>query len=95
MVKIFIFLIITLNGLILNTFISPKLSEINFEKYNKYSLMAVSMGIISFVSWFLAFLLGRLKSIPLTFFEGVFVYLIIVLISIILGNFIFRSKVIK
>ena len=89
MVKIFIFLIITLNGLILNTFISPKLSEISLEKYNRYSLIATSMGAISFVSWFLAFLLRRLKTIPLTFFEGVLVYFIILLISIVVGNIIF------
>ncbi len=95
MVKMFIFTVITINGLILNTFISPKLSEINFAKYNKYSLMASSMGIISFVSWFLAFLLGRLKSIPLTFLEGVFIYFIIILISLILGNFIFKNKILE
>jgi len=95
MVKMFIFLVITLNGLILNTFVSPKLSEINFEKYNKYSLIASSMGIISIVSWFLAFLLGRLKSIPLTFLDGVIVYFIILLISIIIGNLIFKHKIVK
>lgn len=93
-VKMFIFLVITLNGLILNTFISPKLSEIDFEKYNKYSLIAVSMGIISFVSWFLAFLLGRLKSIPFTFIEGIVIYFSLLLISILIGNVIFRSKLV-
>ena len=94
MVKMFIFLVITLNGLILNTFISPKLSEIDFEKHNKYSLMAVSMGIISFISWFLAFLLGRLKSIPFTFIEGIVIYFFLLLISILIGNIIFRSKLV-
>ena len=94
MVKMFIFLVIALNGLILNAFISPKLSEIDFEKHNKYSLMSVSMGIISFVSWFLAFLLGRLKSIPFTFIEGIVIYFFLILISILIGNVIFRSKLV-
>jgi len=94
MVKMFIFLVIALNGLILNTFISPKLSEIDFEKHNKYSLMAVSMGIISFISWFLAFLLGRLKSIPFTFIEGIVIYFSLLLISILIGNVIFKSKLV-
>jgi hypothetical protein len=50
------------------------------------------MGIVSLVSWFLAFFLGRLKFIPLTFLEGIIFYFVIILISITIGIFIFKSK---
>jgi hypothetical protein len=92
MTKMFIFLVITINGLLLNTFVSPKLTEIDFKNYNKQSFIAFCMGIVSLVSWFLAFLLGRLKFIPLTFLEGIIFYFIIILISITIGIFIFKSK---
>jgi hypothetical protein len=88
----FIFLVITINGFLLNTFVSPKLTEIDFKNYNKQSFIAFCMGIISIVSWFLAFLLGRLKFIPLTFLEGIIFYFIIILISIIGGVLVFRIK---
>jgi hypothetical protein len=84
--------VITINGLLLNTFVSPKLTEIDFKNYNKQSLIAFCMGTISLVSWFLAFLLGRLKFILLTFLEGIIFYFFIILISITIGIFIFRSK---
>jgi hypothetical protein len=50
------------------------------------------MGVVSLVSWFLAFLLGRLKFIPLTFLEGIIFYFVIILISIIGGVLVFRIK---
>jgi uncharacterized membrane protein len=92
MVKMFIFSVITINGLLLNTFIAPKLSEIHFEKFDRKSFLAFSMGIISLVSWFLAFLLGRLKYISFTFLEGVLIYFLLVFISLLLGNLIIRKK---
>ena len=92
MTKMFIFLVITINSLLLNIFVSPKLTEIDFKNYNKQSFIAFCMGIISIVSWFLAFLLGRLKFIPLTFLEGIIFYFVIILISITIGIFIFKSK---
>lgn len=82
-VKAVIVLIITLNGLVLNFMISPRLTSLTFGKtpqpetvqHKRYRKFAFVSGAVSLVSWYVVFLLGSLRSIPLSVGQGFLVYL--------------------
>jgi uncharacterized membrane protein len=90
LVKSTIILIITLNGALLNLYISPNLVKMSFtenvvnvKKSATFRKIAFASGAVSFVSWYTAFILGSLKSVPLTYLELLSVYVGLVLIAII------------
>lgn len=91
LVKVIAVLIITMNGALLNLFISPKLVSIVFKgksssaTLHRLRKIAFASGGISFVSWYTAFILGTFKSIPLSFgiLFSIYVFL---LISAIIGS---------
>ncbi|MEM4461035.1 MAG: vitamin K epoxide reductase family protein [Nanopusillaceae archaeon] len=93
MFKMIIVLIIVINGFLMNLIISPKLIEFDFQKLNNYKeKIFVSMGVISITSWLLAFILGRLKSIPFTLIEALILYLLFLIVITISGIFFIKSK---
>jgi len=69
--KVVVVLVVTINGAALTLFVSPHLTNIKFigkiEAINLHRLrrIAFALGGISITSWYSAFILGTLKSIPL------------------------------
>lgn len=95
--------VITINGFILNFVVSPRLTSIVFNGDEKklltkrelfYKKIAFVTGAISISSWYIVFILGSIRSIPLTFKTGLIVYIGIVLFAIVMGQ-IYRKKLSK
>lgn len=85
--KVIIVAIILLNGIALNLYISPKMIMINFGKKHKHHpgelhrlrRAAFASGAISLISWYTAFILGALRSIPITVSQMLFIYGILII----------------
>lgn len=97
--KVIVVGVVTLNGVFLNLFISPKMIHISFgEEHVKYPgqlhtlrKLAFASGAISIVSWYTAFILGSVpKSQPLTFLQIMIIYLALVCTGI-LGSQVVES----
>ena len=82
---------ILLNGLILNIYLTPKLSQIAFYLSNKVEgdapdhvrKIAMFAGAFSMISWLSAFILGKMSSIPFSLATGIGIYFgILVLIAL-------------
>lgn len=95
--------VITLNGFVLNFIVSPRLTSIVFNGDEKkiltprqlfYKKIAFVTGAISISSWYIVFILGSLRAIPLTFKTGLALYVGIVLFAIVMGQ-VYRKKLSK
>lgn len=90
--KMIIVVVILANGLLLNLYISPHLSEIKFEKETRQQLrqfrkIAFASGAISLTSWYSALVLGSLRKIPLTLTTILSVYVILLVGAILFSQF--------
>jgi uncharacterized membrane protein len=95
--------IITINGFVLNFVVAPRLTSIVFngneqrlltKKQLFFKKIAFATGAISISSWYIVFILGSLRSIPLSFQTGLTIYIAIVLFAIIMGQ-VYRKKLAK
>jgi len=91
--------IIFINGLILNYLVTPALSKISFgigdsrnDKFRVLRKLAFATGAVSMSTWTTVFILGSIRSIPLTFLQGLLVFAG-VLVCAIIGSQIFDSIV--
>lgn len=81
--------VIILNGALLNLLISPKLIKMSFGdslqvgKVHKFRKLAFALGAVSFISWYSAFILGIIDSIPLSFGVLLIIYIAILVVGII------------
>jgi hypothetical protein len=91
--KIIIFIFIVGNGLALNTVISPYLIKLSFNEDESPSLkktmklrilrrIAFASGAVSMISWFSVFILGSIRSIPVTTSQALLIYLGLVCVGI-------------
>ncbi len=94
LVKVVAVCVLTINGVFLNVFITPRMARIAFksgveqpgDEPDKIRKIAMAAGGISAFSWILAFLLGKMKAIPISFSEGLTLYLgILVLIVLVVS----------
>lgn len=89
--KITAVLVITINGIILNLYISPRMSQMDFlSKITPSGIpirkLAFALGAISFTSWYVAFGIAMLKNMmPFTYNQYLIGYLL-VLISAVIGS---------
>lgn len=91
LLKMIIVLIILVNGSILNLFISPLLTKISFgEKHDHHKgelafmrRIAFALGAVSLTSWYSAFILGSVRSIPVNLVTGFWVYFGLVFCAVI------------
>ncbi len=89
--KVVAVLVLVLNGVMLNLSISPRMMEITFGddfSHQKGELhfmrkLSFALGAISIVSWYTIFILGSLKSIPVSVGVGVSSYILLLFIAII------------
>ncbi len=85
--------ILIINGFLMNLFISPKLIDLDLKNLSSYKeKMAIIMGTISFMSWFLSFALGRIKFLDANLSTLVLLYFLILIISSVLGVVFFNIK---
>ena len=98
--KLFIVGVITVNGVLLNLLVAPKLVKISFGEesvdhpgeLHHLRKMAFAFGGVSIVSWLSVFILGSLRSLPLSVGAILGIYVALVLAAVI-GSQIFDHKV--
>jgi uncharacterized membrane protein len=94
--------VLIVNGALLNLIISPKMMDITFGKVRGHAggnldfirRLAFALGAISISSWYTVFLLGSLRSIPLSATAGILIYIGILIIAVI-GSQIFDKMMIR
>jgi hypothetical protein len=94
-VKVIIFSVIVANGLLLNFWITPVLKKIVFgpvEKQPTFKIrfmrrVAFASGVVSMISWFAVFVLGSVRSIPVSIGWGTAIYSGILLLGILGSQF--------
>lgn len=89
--KMLIVLVITINGIVLNAFLTPRLKHITFHQRHDHHpgelhvlrKCAFASGAISITSWYIALILGALRSIPYSVSQGIGGYLLMLALAII------------
>lgn len=74
--------VVTLNGVCLNLLVAPKMMSLDFSggsdnitDLRNMRRLSYALGAISITSWYLIFILGNLKSIPLRFGAALLIYI--------------------
>ena len=89
LVKAVVVLVIIINGATLNLLVSPKLIKLSFdqkEESRALRRLAFGLGAVSIVSWYSAFILGMLKSIPVSFMVGLAIYIALLVVAIFMSQ---------
>ena len=81
-VKVVGVLVLIINGMLLNLIISPKLMEISFgedkletkEELRFMRRLALALGGVSISSWYMVFIMGSIRKIPISTSEGLGMY---------------------
>lgn len=95
-VKIIIFGVIVTNGVLLNVWISPLLKKIAFgpvihqpnQSLRIMRRIAFASGVVSIISWFSVFILGSVRSIPVTVGWGVSIYVVVIVAGVLVSQLI-------
>ncbi len=87
-VKMFVVGAITLNGLVLTKYLHRNMHNLTFTNpyHKKAKRIAFASGAISIGSWYLSFILGSIRSIPLTIQSGILTYLLLLVIAVIVSQ---------
>lgn len=89
LLKIFIVSIIIINGYLFARITHGSLQKLNFtdtnsnHKYVRIRRMSFAFGAVSVISWLLAFVLGSIKSIPISFWQGLIIYGVLLVVGIV------------
>lgn len=89
--KMVIFAIIFINGLVLHFYLSPHLKKIAFGPTHLFVAVrlrimrriAFASGVVSIISWLTVFILGSVRSIPLTTGQALLGYGAVIILGII------------
>ncbi len=88
LLKAIVVTVVSLNGFALNSLVAPKLMRIDWKlgwnaKKRPMRRLAFALGAISMVSWYSAFILGSLRSLPYSFTELLVGYGVLLILAII------------
>ncbi len=89
--KVVVVGVVIINGVVLNMLVAPKLVKISFgeesvggdDDMHQLRRLGFALGAVSLVSWYATFLLGSLRSIPLSSFAILGIYTIVLCIAVI------------
>ncbi len=93
LLKIVVLGVIIINGFLLNMFVAPYMRRLSFEgtaPARHFRRLAFALGAVSFSSWYIAFFLGSVRKIPISFSVGVISYAGVSLLVIIFSQFVER-----
>lgn len=88
LLKVVVVGVIVVNGILLNMFIAPYMRRLSFEgtvPAKKFRRLAFALGGVSIFSWYVAFLLGSLRNIPIAFSNSLVAYGVL-LLCVIIGS---------
>lgn len=89
LLKIFIVSMIIINGYLFARITHGSLQKLNFtdtnssHKYVRIRRMSFAFGAVSVISWLLAFVLGSIRSIPISFWQGLIIYGVLLVVGIV------------
>ena len=90
--KLVVVATLTVNGFFLNFLVSPRIRQLSLDQTlpaRRFRRLAFSLGAVSISSWYIAFLLGSFRSIPISFREGVALY-VSILITAVIGSIVYE-----
>ncbi len=95
--------VVIVNGIFLNLVVSPKMMQMDFSgprDHQKGELrfmrkLSFALGGISISSWYIIFILGSIKSIPIPFKTAVSIYVLILCFAVAGGQVVERRMVAK
>ncbi len=96
LLKALVVAVIIINGSLLNLYVSPRLVHISFgEEHNHIKgelhnirKIAFALGGVSITSWYTAFILGSIESLPFSLVTGVSFYAALVLVAVFISQMI-------
>ncbi len=88
LLKAMVVIVVSLNGFALNSLVAPRLMHIDWKlgrdaKRRNLRRLAFALGSISMVSWYSAFILGSLRSLPYSFSQLLVGYGVLLILAII------------
>lgn len=101
MTKVVAVAVVIMNGTFLNLLVSPRMVEITFGEAHDHKSgelhflrkLSFALGGISISSWYIIFILGSLKSIPLSFGSAVTIYFLILCFAVTVSQLLDRKMV--
>lgn len=97
LLKVVVVSVIIFNGFLLNMFVAPYMRRLSFEgtvPAKRFRRLAFALGGISFSSWYLAFFLGSLRKIHLSFSTAILGYVALI-VFVIIGSQIMERHLVK
>jgi uncharacterized membrane protein len=97
LLKLIVVAVIIINGILLNMIVAPNMRRLSFGgsvPERRFRRLAFALGGISFTSWYLAFLLGSLRTINIYFIPAVLFY-VLLLFFVIIGSQVFERYITK
>jgi len=99
--KVVAVVVVIINGTFLNLIVSPRLIDITFGQRHDHKSgelhvmrkLSFALGAISISSWYTIFILGSLKSIPVSVGTGILLYAAIVCVAVIFSQIVDRKMV--
>ena len=103
LIKLVAVSVVLLNGTALNFVVSPKMMSLDFGEADDRKLgrhhymrkLSFALGGISIASWYLVFILGSLKSIPIPFTTALILYIGVLLGAVMMSQVMDRRMVAK
>lgn len=91
-VKMAIVFAIAINGFIMTVYLHPRMQSLNFTNLGntRVKRIAFALGSISIGSWYLSFLLGSVRSVPLSVGFGILLYILTLVIAIIASQVLYK-----
>lgn len=100
LLKIVAVAVVTINGVFLNLLVTPKMISLDFTGVSDgvthlrgMRRLSYALGAISITSWYLIFILGNLKSIPLRFSSALAIYILVLCGAVIMSQIMDRRMV--
>lgn len=100
LLKVVAVAVVTINGVCLNLVVTPKMMSLDFTggsdgitDLRNMRRLSYALGGISIVSWYLIFILGSLRSIPIKFGTALVLY-ICVLVGVVIGSQIMDRRIV-
>lgn len=101
LIKMVAVAVVTLNGVALNFLVSPKMMLINFGGAHDHQAgelhfmrkLSFALGAISISGWYLIFILGSLKSIPVSFGTALALYALVLCFAVTASQLMDRKMV--
>lgn len=101
LVKVVGVFVLIVNGIFLNLVVSPKMMQISYGEGHEHikgelhvlRKLSYALGGISISSWYVVFLLGSLRSIPISFKLGLLIYVGILGFAILMSQVVDRRMV--